>query len=242
MQDLGLKRALLLGIGITGIFLIILVILGSGDLLAGDSRLFTILNPGEGNSTMFDTFFILFTTWGFNLGLGIYFLIGIMVTLAVLSIKFKALRYLILLAGLGVLIFIGVDFLLQYLIVRGRPFFDGSISSNTLTLFPNAAEIFTNSSFPSFHVGLTFAILSPFILYRHYWAKGLALGYGLLTAYSRIFIGVHYPTDVFAGALVGFLIILALYPLFRRKLNGRKDIVLENTTRRLIDELEKLKN
>ena len=234
-------RTLIGIIGITGLFLIVLFFLGSNNLLAGDGRLFMMLNPGEGNSTELDSFLILFTTWGLGyLGLGIYFLIGVLVALLLLSIKFRVLRYLLGLAGLCALIFIGADLLLQNFIFRVRPFLDTSISSNTLNLFPNAVDIFTNSSFPSFHVGLTFAVLSPFLLYRKYWVKGLALFYGLLTAYSRLFIGVHFPIDVFTGALIGFVIILAFYPLFERKWNSRKEAVLEHVTKRLMVELEKL--
>ena len=235
-------RTLIGIIGITGLFLIVLFFLGSNNLLAGDGRLFMMLNPGEGNSTELDSFLILFTTWGLGyLGLGIYFLIGVLVALLLLSIKFRVLRYLLGLAGLCALIFIGADLLLQNFIFRVRPFLDTSISSNTLNLFPNAVDIFTNSSFPSFHVGLTFAVLSPFLLYRKYWVKGLALIYGVLTAYSRLFIGVHFPIDVFTGALIGFVIILAFYPLFERKWNSRKEAVLEQVTKRLMVELEKLR-
>jgi len=234
-------RTFILVIGVTGIFLLALVFLGLGDLLVGDSRLFALLNPGAGHSTLVDTFFTYFTAWGPGyLGAGTYSLIGVILVQAALSYRFKTLRYLVLLAGLGAHIFIGVDFLLQYLIVRVRPFLDITVSSNTLMLFPNAAEIFTNSSFPSFHAGLTFAILSPFILHRGWWGKGLALGYGILTAYSRVFIGVHFPTDVWAGALIGFLIILLLYPLFEKRYFPRNP-ALKMVTKRLLMELERLR-
>ena len=58
-------------------------------------------------------------------------------------------------------------------------------------------------SFPSGHAGSSFA--SAFVLYRKLpkkygiWAIILAA----LISFSRLYVGVHYPTDVLAGILVG---------------------------------------
>lgn len=61
----------------------------------------------------------------------------------------------------------------------------------------------TDSSFPSGHTAALFAAAGALIMY--YKAKGLpALGVALLVAISRIYLCMHYPTDVLGGMLIGF--------------------------------------
>ncbi|MBL7813076.1 MAG: phosphatase PAP2 family protein [Bacteroidetes bacterium] len=42
------------------------------------------------------------------------------------------------------------------------------------------------------------------------------LSLSALIAYSRVYLGVHFPTDVIVGAFLGLLIALVLHALFRR--------------------------
>lgn len=61
-----------------------------------------------------------------------------------------------------------------------------------------------SSSFPSSHVAYTLSLLTVYIYYyRKYWP--LALGFALLMAFARIHNGMHYPSDVLAGAGFGIL-------------------------------------
>ena len=50
------------------------------------------------------------------------------------------------------------------------------------------------------------------------WALAIILP--LLVGFSRVFVGVHYPTDVFAGWALGIVIVL-LIPFLRRKIKNR---------------------
>ena len=59
-----------------------------------------------------------------------------------------------------------------------------------------------DNSFPSDHTALFFAICTSFFLFklagRYVW-----LVLAILVALSRVVVGVHYPLDVFVGALIG---------------------------------------
>ncbi len=60
-------------------------------------------------------------------------------------------------------------------------------------------------SFPSSHAVNNFAAAMFFtIFYRH--LKWILFSVATLMALSRIFVGVHYPSDVVGGALIGILI------------------------------------
>lgn len=70
-------------------------------------------------------------------------------------------------------------------------------------------EVFGNSSFPSGHATGSFAIATGLFLAlrgtRHAWVGHAALAWASLVAFSRIYVGVHFVTDVVAGACLGVL-------------------------------------
>lgn len=58
-------------------------------------------------------------------------------------------------------------------------------------------------SFPSGHTAISFTIVSVLYFFRmkKYWIITFVLA--CLIAFSRMYLYVHYPTDVLAGAIVG---------------------------------------
>jgi len=74
-------------------------------------------------------------------------------------------------------------------------------------------------SFPSSHAVNNFSaalVLSYF--YREY--KWIFFSIATLMAFSRVYVGVHYPFDVICGAIIGLLIsfsIILLYKWFSKK-------------------------
>ncbi|MBS4028665.1 MAG: phosphatase PAP2 family protein, partial [Ignavibacteriales bacterium] len=57
-------------------------------------------------------------------------------------------------------------------------------------------------SFPSSHAVNNFAIATLLSMYfRNY--RILFFAFASLVAYSRVYVGVHYPSDIIAGALIG---------------------------------------
>lgn len=105
-------------------------------------------------------------------------------------------------------------FLVNDAYFRARPFVDLDL---TLLFYEP-----TDSSFPANSAAMGFAIATVvFVLHRR---LGLALyGVAFLYGFARVYSGVHYPSDVLAGASIGVVMALAasggtrlLEPLLRR--------------------------
>ena len=80
------------------------------------------------------------------------------------------------------------------LFYRARPFVAHAVTQ----LIAHAPD----SSFPSDHTTLAFTLIVAlwFVLGRTRW---LWAALGVLIAFARVFVGVHYPTDVLGGAMLG---------------------------------------
>ncbi|WP_010677513.1 phosphatase PAP2 family protein [Bacillus timonensis] len=60
----------------------------------------------------------------------------------------------------------------------------------------------TDHSFPSGHTTAIFSVIVPFILYMPSLSI-ILLPIGICVGLSRIFLGLHYPSDVLAGGVLG---------------------------------------
>lgn len=73
-----------------------------------------------------------------------------------------------------------------------------------------------SGSFPSGHTSDVFSIaMAVSLLYPKPGVVIPIFLWAILVAYSRMDLGVHYPTDVLAGALIGIAAALLCYVLFR---------------------------
>ncbi len=128
---------------------------------------------------------------------------------------------------LGILLFAGLAFsslinnvILKDLIERPRPYnVDPSVWTNAgyEYVWPGLIKQSSSFSFPSGHtstsIGAAFALLLG--CRKKYLAVGIpAFILSLAIGFSRIYVKVHYPTDVIAGAIVGLLAAVAIYFIF----------------------------
>ena len=128
------------------------------------------------------------------------------IALGVVLLCFKKTRT----AGVAVLLSLLLDLIvvnmtLKDLVARPRPFVVND-AIQTLIQKPRAY-----ASFPSGHTSGSFA--TAFALYQ-----GLPKKFGIsalvlagLISISRLYVGVHYPTDVLGGVVVGFLCSVGAY-------------------------------
>lgn len=102
-----------------------------------------------------------------------------------------------------------INVTLKDLIARPRPF----VVNEAIT--PLITDVSPYRSFPSGHSGGSFAAM--FALYKWVPKKvGIpALILAALVALSRLYVGVHYPTDIIAGCIIGFMCSVWAYYLVR---------------------------
>src|SRR5690606_19432252 len=92
-----------------------------------------------------------------------------------------------------------ISYLLKLIFQIPRPYFAVEVATIPLTQA-------SGFSFPSLHTAFCMAAL-PFVplLFNRNWQKYLAYILIILIALSRPYLGVHYVSDIFMGALIGLL-------------------------------------
>ncbi|GBC97215.1 Putative undecaprenyl-diphosphatase YbjG [bacterium HR16] len=67
-----------------------------------------------------------------------------------------------------------------------------------------------SASFPSSHAVNTFAAATLFAFFYRRWVPWVAFGLAAVVSYSRVYLGLHYPSDVLGGAVIGAFCALAM--------------------------------
>ncbi|MGI6497801.1 MAG: phosphatase PAP2 family protein [Oscillospiraceae bacterium] len=140
---------------------------------------------------LLNAFFLLFTAFGNN-GLLWIACSGVM-------LFFKRWRQVGGAALIAVLLtFVSGEIILKSLVARPRPFWE---IDALVSLLPMQGGF----SFPSGHTASAFAAASVYFRGApNRWAKVLFLFLAALMGFSRLYVGVHYLSDVMAGAVLGF--------------------------------------
>ncbi len=107
--------------------------------------------------------------------------------------------------SIGLLLsFLLVNVFLKVTIARPRPYVDeSSVFYQFWTLVGQHTE--SDKSFPSGHVNATFATMVPLFILGDKRRSWLALAFGVLMGISRIYLCVHFASDVLGGMITGTL-------------------------------------
>ncbi|BCN31169.1 phosphatase PAP2 family protein [Anaeromicropila herbilytica] len=144
---------------------------------------------------------------------------AIWIILSIALLCFKKTRKTGILAIIALFLSLLIDnILLKNIVARTRPY----EIVNGLHILINKPSDY---SFPSGHTGSSFA--AAIIFYKELPKKYgiLALMLAILIGISRLYVGVHYPTDVLGGAMIGTFIALFVYRMqFNLKVNDRKSL------------------
>ena len=108
------------------------------------------------------------------------------------------------------------NLILKNAVARTRPY-----DVNTAMQAELLVKTLSDFSFPSGHTGSAFAVAVVVFLMCPRKIGVPVLVFAFVIAFSRLYVGVHFPTDVLGGALIGAVIAYLVCAVYRRK-TGQK--------------------
>ncbi|MDD5012683.1 MAG: phosphatase PAP2 family protein [Candidatus Nanoarchaeia archaeon] len=112
-----------------------------------------------------------------------------------------------------------INFTLKIIVQRERPFQLGIVS--LISNLQEASYSIWNFSFPSFQSALVFCAI-PILSEQFPRLKKFWLAFAVLVAFSRVYFGVHFVSDVIAGGILGYLIGMIIMKLEKKYNFGKK--------------------
>jgi undecaprenyl-diphosphatase len=177
-----------------------------------DYRLEQWINGPAGEHAGLDTFMRDAASWGEWIFIGIVVAWFLYAWLAGTSTDRRG----ALAAFFGAGIALAVNQIVSHIWDRPRPFVAHPATVDVLMAYSRDA------SFPSDHAAAGFAIATVLWIVHRRWGA-LVLAAAVVMSYARVFVGLHYPGDVLAGAAVGVLVGWALMRWGQRPLGAIQD-------------------
>ncbi len=94
------------------------------------------------------------------------------------------------------------DSLLKPIAKHARPANVPDLAPQLHLLIPTPSSY----SFPSSAAAFSFAVAAVIAYFYGGWKRWAALAAAAVIAYSRVYVGVHFPSDVIGGAIIGLLV------------------------------------
>ncbi|MBR6519923.1 MAG: phosphatase PAP2 family protein [Paludibacteraceae bacterium] len=160
------------------------------------------------HSPFFDNFFYIYTqTWTW---------LPLVLLLLVWMWRKWGVRSLYVVAGIALCILLADQIsssLLKPWVARLRPTHNPEIADLIHTVRGYRGGLY---GFVSSHAAnaFAFAVFTSLVIRNRYYTLAIAF-WAVLTAYSRVYLGVHYVGDVVCGAVLGVFVALFVYSIFR---------------------------
>ncbi|MDQ0297791.1 membrane-associated phospholipid phosphatase [Salibacterium salarium] len=132
----------------------------------------------------------------------------IIVILIIISLLFTKKRSWGFIGVVSLLVSLGINYIVKTAVSRPQPF-----STHDVTLL---IERSTSPSFPS-DQAVIMGVCSVILFFVHRKLGVTAFVLALFVIFSRVFVGHHYPMDVLAGLLVGFVVTACISKVWNRR-------------------------
>jgi undecaprenyl-diphosphatase len=170
-----------------------------------DAQLFHLLNNLVGQSSLLDSIVVFCASYLAYITGAVFFV------LVFFSRYSKREKWeLVLVTGIAsVIARFGITELIRFFYHHPRPFF----ALPDVRQLPQVVE--TSWSFPSGHATFFFAVATAIYLYNKKWGIGFFIA-AIVISLGRVVAGVHYPSDIIAGAIIGIVVAYATVYLARK--------------------------